>query len=172
MAKVEKRTNVEDVKKHTQVTPDYYHAVVEEAIRLHTSKQPEVSAFLKEPITELNKKFGNYYFIKEINELHESPDNIRFKVVNTLSAKELYFLLLAGSYDIVQEGASALYTSSFFYVYKKFLKETEKDGLNKFFDDIDYYQFTSFVSNVSDYGLVADLVNNLKEEKVTQFLGK
>ncbi len=170
LAILENRTTAEDVKKLTLVPQDYYHAFVEEAIRLHINTDPETSSFLEEPITTLNKKFGNYYFIKEINDLHESPDNTRFKVVSTLPAKELYFLMLAGSYDLVQEGSSALYTSSFLYLYKKFLKENEKEGLSKFFDDIDYYQFDKFISNVSDYGLVTDLVKNLKEEKITSYL--
>ena len=165
-------TTADDVIKLTQVPQDYYHAFVEEAIRLYTDKDPEVNSFLTQPITELNKKFGNYYFIKQINDLHESPDATRFAVVNSLPAKELYFLMLAGSYDLVQEGSSALYTSSFLYLYKKFLKVNGKEGLNKFFDDIDYYQFDRFISNVSDYGLVADLVNNLNEDKVSQYLVK
>lgn len=172
LAILQNRITVEDVKKLTLVPQDYYHAFVEEAISLHNNTDPEIKSFLEQPITELNKKFGNYYFIKQINDLHESPDNIRFAVVNPLSAKELYFLMLAGSYDLVQEGSSALYTSSFLYLYKKFLKENEKEGLSKFFDDIDYYQFDKFISNVSDYGLVADLVNNLNQEKVTWFLVK
>ena len=170
LAMHENRITAEEIKKLTLVPQEYYHAFVEEAIRLHTNKNPEISIFLKEPITELNAKFGNYYFIKQINDLHELPDNTRFKVVSTLPAKELYFLLLAGSYELTQEGASALYTSSFLHLYKKFLKETEKGGLNNFFEEINYYQFSIFISNVSDYGLVADLVNNLNEEKFTQFL--
>ena len=172
LAILENRTTVDDVKKLTLVPQDYYHAFVEEAVKLHTNSNAEISAFLEEPITTLNKKFGNYYFIKEINDLHESADNTRFKIVSTLPAKELYFLMLAGSYDLVMEGSSALYTSSFIYLYKKFLKETEKEGLNKFFEDINYYQFDKFISNVSDYGLVANLVKNLEEEKISRYLGK
>ena len=166
------RITVEDVKKLTMVPQDYYHAFAQEAIRLNTSKDPLVNDFLKEPIQALNVKFGNYYFIKEINDLHESPDNVRFKVVENLPALDLYFILLAGNYDLVADGSSALYTSSFLYVYKKFLKETEKEGLNKFFDNIGYYQFDTFLSNVSDYGLIGDLANNLKEARFADFVGK
>jgi hypothetical protein len=171
MAIQQNRITVEDVKKLTMVPQDYYHAFAQETIRLYTDKDPEVNNFLKEPIAELNVKFGNYYFIKEINDLHESPDNVRFKVLESLSALDLYFILLAGNYDLVQDGSSALYTSSFLYVYKRFLKQNEKEGLNKFFDDIGYYQFDTFLSNVSDYGLVGDLANNLNEEKFAGFLG-
>ncbi|MBK6636006.1 MAG: hypothetical protein IPG38_18500 [Chitinophagaceae bacterium] len=114
LAILENRITADSIKNLTLVPQDYYHAFVEEAVRLHTNPDPEINTFLKHPITELNKKFANYYFIKEINDLHESPDNTRFKVVQTLSARALYFLLLPGSYELVMEGSSAIYTSSFF----------------------------------------------------------
>lgn len=171
LAILQNRITADDIKKLTMIPQDYYHAFAQETVRLYTDKNPEINNFLKRPITELNVKFGNYYFIKQINDLHESPDNVRFKVLETLPALDLYFILLAGNYDLVQDGSSALYTSSFLYVYKKFLKETEKQGLNKFFDDIGYYQFDTFLSNVSDYGLVDDLASNLNEEKFAEFLG-
>jgi hypothetical protein len=172
LAIFENRITAEEIKKLTLVPQDYYHALVEETIRLHTNPDPEIKTFLKQPIADLNKKIANHYFIKSINDLHESPDNVRFVTLNTLSANELYFILLAGSNELVIGGSSALYTSSFLYVYKKFLKETEKEGLNKFFDDIDYYQFDQFISNISDYALVDNLVDNLKDEKVAELLGK
>ena len=172
LAIFENRITIEEIKKLTLVPQDYYHALVEETIRLHTNTDPEIKHFLKQPIADLNKKIANHYFIKSINDLHESPDNVRFVSLNTLSASELYFILLAGSNELVIGGSSALYTSSFIYVYKKFLKETEKEGLNKFFDDIDYYQFDQFISNISDYALVNNLVDNLKDEKVAALFGK
>lgn len=172
LAIFENRITMEEIKKLTLVPQEYYHAFVEEAIRLHTNTDPETNAFLKQPIADLNKKIANHYFIKEINDLHESPDNTRFVALNAFSAHDLYFILLAGSNELVIGGSTALYTSSFLYVYKKFLKEAEKEGVNKFFDDIDYYQFDQFISNISDYGLVDDLAKNLQDEKVAELLGK
>ena len=172
LAILENRITAEEIKKLTLVPPDYYHAFVKETIRLYTNADLEISSFLKQPISDLNKKIANHYFIKEINDLHESADNIRFQSINTLPVTDLYFLLIAGNNELVIGGSSALYTSSYIYLFKKFLKEAEKEGLDKFFDDINYYQFDQFISNISDYGLVDDLVNNLNEEKVALLLGK
>lgn len=95
--------------------------------------------------------------------LHESPNNIRFQVLNTLSGKELYYLLIGGSGE--------LYTSSFLYIYNKFLTETGTEGLDKFFDEIGYDQFPQFIANISGYGLVDDLVDHLKEEMFARLIG-
>ena len=172
LAIYENRITADSIKKLTLVPQDYYHAFVKEAIRLYTSTDQETHEFLKQPITDLNRKIANHYFIKAINDLHESPDNIRFVSVNTLPVNDLYFLLVAGRNELVIGGSDALYTSSFLYVFKKFLKEADKGGLDKFFDDIGYYQFDEFISNISDFGLVDELVSNLNEEKVSMVFGK
>ena len=172
LAIFENSINIDSIKKLTLVPQDYYHAFVKEAIRLHISTDPEVHAFLKQPIADLNKKIANHYFIKQINDLHESPDNVRFVSINTLPLSDLYFLLVAGKNELVIGGSDALYTSSFLYVFKKFLKDADKEGLDNFFDDIGYYEFDGFISNISDYGLVDELVNNLSEEKVARLFGK
>ena len=172
LALYENRITAEEIKKLTLVPQDYYHAFVTEATRLATSNDPETQAFLKQPIADQNKKIANHYFIKAINDLHESPDNVRFVSINTLPVADLYFLLVAGRNELVIGGSDALYTSSFLYVFKKFLKEADKGGLDKFFDDMGYYEFDEFISNISDYGLVDELVNNLNEEKVALLFGK
>ena len=172
LAIYENRITADSIKKLTLVPKDYYHAFVTEAIRLHTNTDAETQSFLKQPIADLNKKIANHYFIKAINDLHESPDNVRFVSINTLPVNDLYFLLVAGRNELVIGGSDALYTSSFLYVFKKFLKEADKEGLDKFFNDIGYYGFDEFISNISDYALVDELVNNLNEEKVALLFGK
>ncbi|MBL0183135.1 MAG: hypothetical protein IPP96_12890 [Chitinophagaceae bacterium] len=164
LAIFENRISIEKIRELALSPQGYYEAFIDEALRLYKNPDPETKAFLQQPIIDINKNLANIYFIREINMLHESPDKTRFQVLNTLIARDLYFLLIGGS--------GQLYTSSFMYVYKKFLKETEKEGLDKFFEDIDYYQFNNLMSNISGYGLVDDLVNHLKEEKVAGLIGK
>lgn len=162
LAILENRITAEAVKQLSLVPQAYYHAFIEETIRLHTSQEPEIKSFLEQPIANLNKTLANSFFISEINMLHESPDKIRFQIINTLTARDLYFLLIGGSGE--------LYTSSFLYVYKKFIKAIENEGLDKFLDDIDYYQFARFITNISGYGLLDDLIHHLQEEKFAKFI--
>jgi hypothetical protein len=172
MAVYENRISVDSIKKLLLTPADYYHAFVNETVRLHRSPDPRVRSFLRQPIADINIKNANHYFIKQINDLHESPDNIRFSSLNNLPLIDLYFILVAGKNELVIGGSDALYTSSFLYVFKKFLKAAETEGMDKFFDEIGYYQFETFISNISDYGMVDQLVSNLNEEKVTSLFGK
>ncbi len=159
----ENRITADSVRKLTMVPPKYYRAFVDETIRLHTSPDRSVKLYLEQPIAALNKTLANKFYIDEINTLHDSPDKVRFQILNNLSARELYFLLIGGS--------GQLYTSSFLYTYKKFIAEAQKEGLDNFLKTVDYYQFGQFVSNVSTYGLVDDLIVHLQPEKFAELMG-
>jgi hypothetical protein len=132
-------------------------------LKLHSNPDRQVKTFLERPVTELNKTLATKFYIDEINMLHESPDNVRFKILENLSPRELYFLLVGGT--------GQLYTSSFLHLYKKFMAATEKEGLEQFLTSIDNYQFGQFVTNVSVYGLVDDLVEHLQPEKFAALMG-
>ena len=157
------RVTADSIRKLSLDPPKYYRAFVDETIRLYTNPDRGVKLYLEQPIAALNNTFADKFYISEINTLHDSPDKVRFQILNNLSARELYFLLIGGS--------GQLYTSSFIYVYKKFIAEVQKEGLDKFLKDVDYYRFGQFVSNVSIYRLVDDLIEHLHEEKFAELMG-
>lgn len=160
----ENKVTADAIEKLSLTPNEYYRAFVTEVLRLHTSPEQQIKSYLKQPIFEENKKLANQYYISVINSLHESPDKIRFQILNTLSTRELYFIILGGSGEI--------YTSSFLYVYKKFIADSEKEGLNQFFESIGYYQFDQFLSNISGYGLVDNLVGKISQVSFTRIITK
>ena len=158
----ENRVTEDSIRKLSLIPSEYYQAFADETIRLHTNPDRGVKLYLEQPIAALNKSLANKFYINEINTLHDSPDKVRFQILNNLSARELYFLLIGGS--------GQLYTSSFLYLYKKFIAESQKEGLDKFLKDVDYYQFGQFVSNISVYRLVDDFIEHLHEEKFAELM--
>ena len=159
----ENRFTADSIRKLTQTPSAYYRAFIDETLRLYGSDNRLVKTYLEKPIIELNKTLAAKFYIDEINMLHESPDNVRFKILEKLSPRELYFLLVGGT--------GQLYTSSFLYVYKKLMTATEKEGLDNFLSSVEYYQFGQFVTNVSVYGLADDLVEHLHPEKFAELMG-
>jgi hypothetical protein len=163
LAILENRFTADSIRKLTLTPSSYYRAFIDETLKLHSNPDRQVKTFLERPVTELNKTLATKFYIDEINMLHESPDNVRFKILENLSPRELYFLLVGGT--------GQLYTSSFLHLYKKFMAATEKEGLEQFLTSIDNYQFGQFVTNVSVYGLVDDLVEHLQPEKFAALMG-
>lgn len=54
------------------------------------------------------------HFVTPINDLHESPNPIRFKAINPLNAKELYYMMVLGENEI--------YTSSYKYSFDRMMQ--------------------------------------------------
>ncbi len=172
MALLNNSITKQDIDSLLLVPAGYYHAFTTEIVRLHNSSNEEENEYLKVPLVEQNRQLANHYFIKSINDLHELPGNIRFKAVEPLAALELYLILVADNGELVIGGSSALYTSSFLYVFNEFIKKLKTEGAEKFLDRIGYYQFNQFLSNISDYGLVEELVANIEEQKMGGLLLK
>lgn len=170
MALQENRITEEEVKALSMVPAEYYHAFAREVIRLHNSTEVEENGYLKNPLVDLNKKFANHYFIKTINDLHESPGQVRFKVLEPLSPLELYLILVADNGELVMGGSSALYTSSFLYVFKEFVRKVQAESVDGFLNRIGYYQFNQFLSNISDYGMIEEFVTEIEEKKMAELL--
>jgi hypothetical protein len=71
---------------------------------------------------------------------------------------------------VILGGESMFYTSSFLYVFNKFVKLTEKEGLDAFFERTGYYHFGEFLTIVSDYGLLDKLASKMDSEKFVNVL--
>jgi hypothetical protein len=57
-------------------------------------------------------------FINNLNALHDAPDEIRFKAIQSLSSEELYYVLVSGE--------DLLYTSSFTGMYARMMAKAPK----------------------------------------------
>lgn len=157
----EGRTTVEAVKKLIDKPAVYYSAFNKELLELHNSDDQQRRNYLTSFIEDLNHVLCEYY-VAPINELHEKPDNVRYRILNGISSTDLYFSILGGE--------SMFYTSSFIHVFNQFLKQTEKEGLDKFFERTGYYHFGDFLTIVSGYGLINKLVTKMNEEKFAEVL--
>jgi len=158
MAILDQRTTIEQVRSWAMEPSVYYARFTEEMAYLHTRTNPEERRFLRRQLESLNKKIAKAFFMNEINDSHDMPDNKRFASVQGLSARELYYVMLAGEDE--------LYTSSFIYLFKLFIQKTGKQNLEDFFQEIGYHHFDRFLFVVNVYGMTPELMNRLPESDV------
>ncbi|HLO82551.1 MAG TPA: hypothetical protein VK166_16415 [Chitinophagaceae bacterium] len=156
MAILEGRSTADSVMLLASKPANYIAAYTNEVIRLQGSEDPMVRDYLNGYLHDINKDLAKM-FIEPINQLHESTAKERFYVLNSLSAQDLYFIILGGE--------SVFYTSSFLYTFNQFLVRVEKEGLEPFFNRIGYYKFGDFLSICSGYGMTGKLIKKMDEEK-------
>jgi len=157
MAIMEKRTTIAEVINKSSRPSEYIRAYTNEVLHLRNSPDPQDRSFLDGFLKQRNEDLSRL-FVDPINQLHTAPDKDRFFVLKDLSAQELYFVILGGE--------SVFYTSSFLYTFNEFMKKVRDEGLGKFLERIDHYEFGEFLSICAAYGMTADVMRAMDEEKL------
>lgn len=131
---------------------DYVHRMIDENEKITEMKS----------LDQMLQNKGVELFIKSINELHESPDAVRFKILNQLSAEELYFLIIGGEQD--------LYTSSYVRgVYPAMMQKINGHGdtllLNVGFD-----HFKKFIKIAAGYNTLSNFLGSMPKENAAMLM--
>lgn len=115
-----------------------------------------------EPVTEMKalnamlEKKANEAYVKVINDLHEEPDAIRFRVLNQLNAQELYYLVIFGERD--------LYTSSYVKgVYPLMMQRVGNKG-DSLLMSVNFDHFKKFIRMAAGYNTLANFLNSFPDK--------
>jgi len=105
---------------------------------------------------------GRDYFVKEINALHESPDNVRFRILQQLNAQELYYLVIAGERD--------LYTSSYVKgIYPLMMQKIGNRG-DSLLMSVGFDRFKKFIKMAAGYNTLTDFLASFPDKEKAQTL--
>lgn len=96
------------------------------------------------------------HFITPINDLHESPDHIRFRAIEPLNAQELYYTIVFGEND--------LYTSSYKYTFDRLLHQL---GPNPHGDSLlislNFDKFKKFIKMAAGYAKLDEFLKTMPD---------
>lgn len=110
-------------------------------------KQLVVSRLKPNPLTkrvvDRESKLQALEYIRIMNELHDSPDPVRFKCIEPLSAREIYFLMVLCSDEI--------YTSTFVGSFNRMLLKMAPVSGDQFLKDINMDKFRTFIRMCAGY---------------------
>jgi len=103
-------------------------------------------------------------FVNTINGLHERPDAIRFKVLQALTAQELYYLAVSTD--------GLIYTSSYTNgVYPLMMKKTGNRG-DSLLRSVQYDHYRKFISQAAAYNTLGNFLNSYPDGKAADELMK
>jgi hypothetical protein len=103
------------------------------------------------------------HFINPINELHESPNPIRFRAIEPLNPQELYYMMVLGENDI--------YTSSYKYSFDRMIQKMgpvpHGDSLLL---SVNFDRFKKFIKMAAGYNKLDEFLKTMPEnsEKLMQ----
>ena len=113
-----------------------------------------------ESLNRMLEKKGNEVFIKVINGLHESPDAVRFRILQQLNAQELYYLVIAGETE--------MYTSSYVNgIYPVMMQKIGNRG-DSLLMSLGFDRFKKFIKIAAGYNTLANFLGSFPDKKQAQ----
>src|SRR5205085_4819607 len=147
-------TPEEIVEKRTQVN-QYFQLLVNTLLGSSTDNK-SASVFLK-PLRDGIKEKAIAFYANHINDLHESPDAIRFASVKGLRPEDLYY--------IITSCGDELYTSSYLGLYKRLMAYFKSRPADSLFSIVGYDDFRIFMRMAANYNTLANFLSNMPQEK-------
>jgi len=98
-------------------------------------------------------------YVRDMNDLHESPDNVRFKCIEGFTPEELYFVMVYGQDEI--------YTSSFLGAFKRMQERMGDMKGNELLEKVHYDKFRTFIRMCAGYNTLSKFLATIDEDRKT-----
>ncbi len=102
------------------------------------------------------------YYVRPMNDLHESKDEVRFKCLDSLSSTSLYYILVYGQDEI--------YTSSFLGTFKRLLERMPPLRGDQFLDTLHFDHFRTFIRMSAGYSTLSDFLATIDDTARTKLM--
>ncbi len=109
---------------------------------------------------EMTHQVSRYVFT--MNELHDASDAVRFKIVDKLTATELYYVIVYGSDD--------LYTSSFLGCYNRLMARIKPKSGSEFLSQLSMDKFRTFIRLCANYNTLTQFLTTMKNDEKTNLM--
>jgi len=149
-----KKLTIEEVDKITG-DPDLFY---KNLVRLKVENQKLGSNTYTDEL-----QYRGLRYVREINDLHESPDPVRFKILTDLKPEELYFIMVYGQDEI--------YTSSFLGAFKRMVAQMggEYTG-QELLDKVHYDKFRTFIRMSAGYNTLNQFLATMSNANQTRLM--
>ncbi len=114
------------------------------------------SPALARRILDRDTKLEALVYVREMNELHDKTDAIRFKCIDNLTAAEMYYLMVMCSDEI--------YTSTFTGTFKRMMEKMAPQAGDHFLDSLNKDKFRTFIRMCAGYNRLDQFLGTMKDE--------
>ncbi len=121
---------------------------------LNIRKQKNI---LAEHSLEADLEVNALKFVRVVNDLHNDPDNIRFAIVDSFDAADLYTLMVYSEEEI--------FTSTFNGFFKRLLSKIDSTKGYEFLQEMGENRFRTFIKMAASYGKLGQFLNTMKPEQ-------
>ncbi len=140
-----------------------YFALLVNTMRNRTDQGSVEQGFHAAMLNAIKEK-SLYFYVRTINDLHDSPDAERFASVKDLRPQDIYYLIVTTGEE--------LYTSSFLGLYKRMMDKLKGNSSDAIFTQVNYDQFHKFIRLASNYNVVPDFMSKMEKPVARKLLNR
>ncbi len=149
------KISMEEIDQQKEDPFKYYRLLVNTQIDYAERVRRRDTPMAMDALTEMLKQKALDEFINVINGLHDSPDNIRMKKVETLNPQELYYLCVLGENEI--------YTSSYLKVYDRIFQRMKNPNSDTLLLSVNFDHFKKFIKMAADYNTLDNFLKRMNK---------
>lgn len=102
-------------------------------------------------------------YVRDMNDLHEEKDPVRFKGIDGLKPEELYFIMVYGQDEI--------YTSSFLGTFRRMMQRMDSTNAGeKLLERVHYDKFRTFIRMCAGYNTLGTYLASMPGDKKTNLM--
>ena len=152
----EKTMTAEEILEKRKDANGYFQLLVN-TLQKYLTGYADSSFIFINPLRKAIKEKSISFYVNGINELHGSPDEIRFASVRNLRMEDLYYIMTSCEEE--------LYTSSYLGLYRRLMAPFRISSVESIFEVMHYDNFSYFIRMAANYNTLADFLGHMPQEK-------
>ncbi len=140
---------------------NYFQLLVNMLKEFHGESRNQETPFHQALHNGIREKSLSFY-VNQLNELHESPKDVRFASIKDLRMEDIYYIMTSSGDE--------LYTSSYLGLYRNLMEYCKKNSTDSLFRIVHYDRFREFMRIAANYNTLSDFFSCFAEETTRELL--
>lgn len=153
------RLSIDTVKSLISQPVHYYKLLISTQIAYLEEMRKGPTPLLYDEMGAMIRRKAEEIFINELNALHDDPDEIRFRILQTLTATELYYIIVTGE--------DLLYTSSYTGLYARMMAKLPQEKGDELLLAVRFDRFRKFIRMAAAYNRLDAFLSSMPPDNAS-----
>ncbi|HEV8507372.1 MAG TPA: hypothetical protein VGQ53_18300 [Chitinophagaceae bacterium] len=148
---------IDDILVKRKKVTDYFQLLVNTVMSNNQKKGENDEAPFQMALENALARKSLDFYVKKINDLHSSPDAVRFQSVQTLRPQDLYYIIVSADEE--------MYTSTYLGLYKRLLGKFKDQSADSVLNTVYNDKFRKFMRIAATYNTLNDFLHHTTTER-------
>jgi hypothetical protein len=148
---------IDDILAKRKKVNDYFQLLVNTVMNNTLKKEKDEEVPFQFALENALAKKSLDFYVKKINDLHSSPDAVRFQAVQTLRPQDLYYIIVSADEE--------MYTSTYLGLYKRLIGKFKDQSADSILDLVHNDKFRKFMRIAATYNTLNDFLHRTTAER-------